>query len=70
MGNWIMNSSLMLYDASFVAAISRNVGREKAPPRKAIQESYSVYPICSVLVVTAVGESGDGSWVHNISTID
>ncbi len=26
-----MNSSLMLYDASFARAISRNVGREKAP---------------------------------------
>jgi hypothetical protein len=64
-----MNSSLMLYDASFVAAISRNVG-EKTPPRKAIQESYPVYPICSVLVVTAVGQSGDGSFVQNISAID
>ena len=54
-----MNSSLMLDDALFVAAISRN-GGEKRPPRKSIQESYPVYPIYSVVVVTAVGEGGDG----------
>src|SRR6266568_2560858 len=43
---------------------------EERPPGKAIQESYPVYPICSVLVVTAVGESGDGSFVQNMSAID
>src|ERR1700704_5660124 len=43
---------------------------EKRPPRKSIEDSYPVYPIYSVVVVTAVGGRAETvSLVQNTSAI-